>query len=389
MCRWRIFVTNLVLDEVEKKEIVLIGPVYPYKGGISHYTGLMYKALANKFDVTMVSYKVQYPKILFRKEQKDYTNDVFKIDKTNYWLNTVNPLNIIAVAKKINRMRPDLVVIQWWHPYFAPCYWILSRFLKNTKILFICHNVFPHERFPMDKFLTKKALKKGNYYIVQSKQDEEDLKTIMKEPIYTRTVHPTYNAFKFENLSKEKARQLIQVKQTEKILLFFGFVREYKGLKYLIKALPLVKEKLENVKLLIVGDFGSDKQSYLDLIIGNKVEDIIDIHDGYIPDREVEKYFASCDLVVLPYESATQSGIVQIAYGFEKPVIVTDVGGLPDVVTDGKTGYVVEAKSPMALAEAVKKYFLQNKEEEFVENVRSEAYRFGWERMVEKLEMFL
>ena len=160
-------------------------------------------------------------------------------------------------------------------------------------------------------------------------------------------------------------------------------------MKYLIKALPLVKEKLENVKLLIVGDFGSDKQSYLDLIIGNKVEDIIDIHDGYIPDREVEKYFASCDLVVLPYESATQSGIVQIAYGFEKPVIVTDVGGLPDVVTDGKTGYVVEAKSPMALAEAVKKYFLQNKEEEFVENVRSEAYRFGWERMVEKLEMFL
>lgn len=107
---------------------MLIGPVYPYKGGISHYTGLMYKALANKFDVTMVSYKVQYPKILFRKEQKDYTNDVFKIDKTNYWLNTVNPLNIIAVAKKINRMRPDLVVIQWWHPYFAPCYWILSRF---------------------------------------------------------------------------------------------------------------------------------------------------------------------------------------------------------------------------------------------------------------------
>lgn len=377
------------MSENIRKKVVLVGPVYPYKGGISHYTGLMYRALVKEYNVIMVSYKMQYPRILFKKEQKDYANDVFKIDETNYWLNTANPFNIIAVAEKINVLRPDMVIIQWWHPYFAPCYWILAKCLKNTKKLFVCHNVFPHERFPFDRRLTKMTLKKGDYYIVQSKQDEEDLKTIIQEPIYERTVHPTYNVFKFDNLSKERARQLIQIKQKDKVLLFFGFVREYKGLQYLIKAMAKIKGKIENLKLLIVGDFGNDKQNYLDLITENEVEDVIEIYDGYIPDREVEKYFIASDLVVLPYKSATQSGIVQIAYGFNKPVIVTNVGGLPDVVIDGKTGYVVEALNPDKLAEAIVRYFENDMEQEFVEGVKSEAYRFSWDRMVEVIGRFL
>ena len=234
--------------------------------------------------------------------------------------------------------------------------------------------------------MTKMTLKKGDCYIVQSKQDEEDLKTIIRNPAYVRTVHPTYNTFKVEGISKEQARELLGIRPEDKIMLFFGFVREYKGLKHLIRAMPVIKEKISNIKLLIVGDFGDNKQSYLDLITENNVRDVIDIYDGYIPDREVEKYFAACDLVVLPYESATQSGIVQIAYGFEKPVIVTNVGGLPDVVMDAKTGYVVEAGKPEAIAEAVIQYFKEDKEEEFTQNVRREAYRFSWERIVEKIE---
>lgn len=364
-------------------KIVLIGPVYPYKGGISHYTGLMYKALKEKHDVMMVSYKMQYPKILFKKEQKDYSNDVFKINETNYWINTANPFNIIQTAKKINKWKPDMVIIQWWHPYFAPCYCILSSFLKNTKILYVCHNVFPHERFPMDRFLTKITLKHGNCYIVQSRQDEEDLKTIINHPIYKRTVHPTYNAFKFQNMSKEQARDILKTGKEEKILLFFGFVREYKGLKHLINAMPIIQNKLESVKLMIVGDFGDDKQSYVDLIQENHCEKVIDICDGYIPDQEVEKYFAACDLVVCPYESATQSGIIQIAYGFDKPVVATNVGGLPDVVKDKKTGYLVESKNPDEIAKAIIDFYENKREQEFEENIKESAYEFSWERMVE------
>ena len=372
----------------EGKKIVLIGPVYPYKGGISHYTGMMYRALSKKYQTYMVSYSFQYPKLLYKKEQRDYTNDSFRVEDTKYWIHTANPVNWIHAASKIKKLQPDLVIIQWWHPYFAPCYWALTRMLGKKKIIFVCHNVFPHERFPMDRMLTKMVLKRGNAFIVQSGKDAEDLQTILPGAKYEQAVHPTYNAFKFENMSKERGRELLDITEKEKVLLFFGFVREYKGLKYLIQALPRITERCEDVRLFVVGDFGGaeNREAYEKLMEENAVRSHITICDGYIPDREIEKFFAACDLVVLPYVSATQSGIVQIAYGFEKPVVVTNVGGLPDVVEDGKTGYVVEPENPTALADAVVRYFKENREKEFEENVKKEAYRFDWDRMVETVE---
>ena len=370
------------------KKIVLIGPVYPYKGGISHYTGLMYRALRKKYDVTMISYKFQYPSFLYKKEQKDYSNDNFKINDTNYCIHTANPFNWISAARKVNNLNPDIVIIQWWHPYFAPCYWTLCKCLKNTRILFVCHNVFPHERFPMDRFLAKAVLRQGSCYIVQSKMDSEDLQTIVTNPVFRQTVHPTYNAFKLENVSKEEARRRLDIKPEKKVLLFFGFIKEYKGLKYLIQAMPEVTKHVEETELLIVGDFAGqeEKQKYLDLIQKYDVQERIKVYDGYIPDKEVEKFFAACNLVVLPYISATQSGIVQIAYGFEKPVVVTNVGGLPDVVENGKTGYVVEKENSGQLAKAIINYFNYDMEDRFVEGVRQETYRFSWDRMVENIE---
>ena len=372
----------------ELKKIVLIGPVYPFKGGISHYTGLLYRTLAKKYDVTMISYSFQYPKLLYKKEQKDYSNDTFNIEETQYLLHTANPFNWITSAKKITDMNPDLVIIQWWHPYFAPCYQAITRRLrsKGIKILFVCHNVFPHERFPMDRLLTEKTLKKGDLFIVQSTQDEEDLKSIIPEAKYIRAVHPTYNAFKMQDISKAQAREILGLRSDEKVLLFFGFVRKYKGLDYLLKAMPAIKRNLTDCKLLIVGDFGDDKNEYLDLINKEDIDDVISIYDGYIPDKEVEKFFAACDVVVLPYVSATQSGIVQIAYGFDKPVIATIVGGLPDVVTDGKTGFLVEPENPQAIADAISKLFTPGVAEKFEAGVKEESYRFSWDRMVKHIE---
>ena len=374
-----------------RENIVLIGPVYPYKGGISHYTGLMCRALGRDYNVTMVSYKFQYPRLLYRKEQKDYSNDSFRIDGTRYLIHTANPLNWLRVAKKIRVMSPAMVIIQWWHPYFAPCYYMLCKCLKNTKILFVCHNVFPHERFPMDRTLTKAVLRQGSCYIVQSKTDAADLRTIIKNPVFRQTVHPTYNAFRIENMSKTNARARLNISADEKVLLFFGFVREYKGLNYLIQAMSAVIQRIADIRLLIVGDFAGEesKRQYEDMIAQTGSGDHITIYDGYIPDREVEKFFAACDLVVLPYISATQSGIAQIAYGFEKPVVATNVGGLPDVVTDRKTGYIVEPENADAIADAVVDFFEHDRAVEFAENVKEEAYRFSWDRMVEIVEEML
>lgn len=376
------------------KKIILIGPVYPYRGGISHYTGLMYRELSKHYDVEMLSYKMQYPKILFKKEQRDYKNDSFKIDETNFMINTANPFNIIRTANYIKKKKPDMVIIQWWHPYFAPCYFLLAKFMGKQNLTFVCHNVFPHERFPLDKKLTRLTLKNGKHFIVHAKEEEAELRQIMPNPDCRVTPHPSYNAFCFEHMTKAQAREKLGLSMDEKVLLFFGFVRPYKGLKYLIAAMPKIKEQLGNVKLLIVGEFGSaeDKERYenqiKELAETNKgtvkeLETSIVIYDGYMPDREVEKYFAACDMVVLPYESATQSGIVQIAYGFGKPVTVTNVGGLPDVVSDGRTGYVVPPQDEKALAEAVVRYFAEDKEAEFTGNIAAEAYRFSWERMGE------
>jgi glycosyltransferase involved in cell wall biosynthesis len=374
------------VDSLNK--IVMIGPVYPYKGGIAHYTGLMCKNLKEKYDVDMISYKMQYPKILFKKEQRDYDNDAFKIENTNYLIHTANPFNWGGAAKTIVNMQPDLLIVQWWHPYFSPCYSSIIKKIrkKNIPVLFVCHNVFPHERFFMDKRLTRSVLKRGDYFIVQSKIDAQDLLSIKKDAKYEMAVHPTYNAFQFQNLSKMAARELLGIDQNEKILLFFGFVREYKGLRHLIGAMAQVVAKYKEAKLLVVGDFGDQKEEYERLIRESGVQEHICVYGGYIPDREVEKFFAACDLVVLPYESATQSGIVQIAYGFNKPVLVTDVGGLPEVVLDGKTGYVVPPKNPQAVANAAVRFFAENKAAIFEENVKKEAYKYSWDRMREAVE---
>lgn len=373
---------------MSKKKVILIGPVYPYKGGISHYTGQMYRELAKKHEVFMLSYKMQYPRFLFHKEQKDYENDSFKVEDTKYMLHTANPFNIIKTAGFIKKQKPDMVVIQWWHPYFAPCYRLLEMFMGKQNVVFVCHNVFPHERFPLDKFLTKLVLSGGRHFVVHAKEEGEELKKIKKNPDYTVTPHPTYNMFRFENMTRKQAREKLGIGEAEKILLFFGFVREYKGLKHLLRAMPMIMEEVQEVRLLIVGDFDGNREEYEELIRTLRIGERIKVIDGYTPDKEVEKYFAACDLVLLPYESATQSGIVQIAFGFERPVIVSRVGGLPEVVKDGETGYVTKPCAPEELADKVKQFFREGRAEEFEENIKKEAARFSWERMGEVLEAF-
>lgn len=367
-------------------KIVLIGPVYPFKGGIAHYTSLLCQALRSKHDVCMVSYKMQYPKLLFKRGQRDYSNKKFQVEDTKFWINTANPFNVIQTAWKIKKMKPDAVIIQWWHPYFAPCYYILARCLKKMSIIVTCHNVFPHERFPFDRFLTRLVLKQADGYIVHSHLDEKDLLRVNSKANYVVTPHPTYNVFKMQGLSKREARNILGIGNSTPMLLFFGFVRKYKGLNYLIDALQEVKAVIPDIQLWIVGDFGEDKAEYLEQIQKNDLCQSIHLVEGYIPDQEVEKYFAASDLVVLPYISATQSGIVQIAYGFEKPVVVTDVGGLPDVVWDKETGYIVPSEDVKKIAEAIVQFYTEDSDIDWQDNIRAKADLFSWETMVAGIE---
>ncbi|MBR1524976.1 MAG: glycosyltransferase [Lachnospiraceae bacterium] len=359
-----------------RMKIVLIGPVYPFKGGISHYTGLLCRALRERYDVTMLSYSMQYPKLLFRKEQRDFSNDSFKVDETDFILNTASIKSIKNTARHINEIDPGLTVIQWWHPYFAPCYQMLAKRLKS-KVLFICHNVFPHERFPFDRYLTKKTLKRGDFFILHSTKEADELKTIVPDARYRVNMHPTYSEFK----RVETDSGAVPVDQAS-VILFFGFVRPYKGLKLLIQAMSSIPEI---VHLNIVGDFGGAKAEYEHMISELHLTDRISIKDGYIPDREVGEFFERCDAVVLPYLDATQSGIAQIAFGFEKPVIATTVGGLPEVVTDGETGVLCEPGDPEELSKAIQRFYELKKTVDFAEYIRQDAPRFSWEHMVDTI----
>lgn len=367
-------------------KIAMIGPVHPYKGGIAHYTDLLCRALREDGnEVQLYSFKFQYPKLLYKKPQKDMKSSGFGTNDADFCIHTLNPFNWIRVAGRIKKQKPELIILQWWHPYFAPCFWSICKLLRREKILFVCHNVFPHERFPLDRLLTKWTLGCGRYFITQSKMDARDLLSVKHDAVYRVTPHPTYGMFCKQGMSMQKAREQLQIDQGQRALLFFGFVRKYKGLQYLLEAMKLLKERDFKVQLWVVGDFGEDKDEYVEQIRRFEIGDQVQMVEGYVPDDEVEKYFAASDLVVLPYLSATQSGIVQIAFGFEKPVLVTEVGGLPDVVTNGKTGYVVEPRSAEMIAEAIMDYYINNRREAFVSQIEKEKDRFSWKTFVDTM----
>jgi len=362
--------------------ITMIGPVYPYKTGLSYYVGLLYRQLIKNHNVKLYSYSMQYPKVMYKKPQKDYEDDVVKIDDVEFILNSANPFSWISLARRINKESPDIVVFQWLHPYFAPCYSCLIRlFKKKIKTAIICHNALPHERFHFDKKLTSFTLGKANLVIAHSNSDAKILKEMMPKTNIQVNPHPAYNFFKIKDMSKEEGRKILGLSDKDKVLLFFGLVREYKGLKHLLNALPDIVKKYPETKLLIAGDFGGNRPQYEEIIDKLNIGEYIQIHDGHIPIPDVEKFFAACDLVVLPYESATQSGVIQASYGFTKPVLATNVGGLPDAVDNMKTGYIVEPLRPDLISESVSDFFDNNRAEEFSQNVIESAYKFSWERM--------
>lgn len=375
-------------------KVVIISTAFPLRGGIAHYVSLLARHLGERHEVSIITFKRQYPKLLFpgksQLEEASHTGEdhiaEFEIPSPQV-VDTLNPFTWYRAGEMAAGMKPDLIIFKYWMPFFAPAFGVAARVAKRksaARVLFICDNVMPHEHTPVDRFLASWLFKAGDYFVVQSHAVETDLLSILDKPHYKFIPHPVYEIFG-KTMPKHEARRQLGIGENENVALFFGYVRKYKGLHVLIESMRDVLKKIK-VRLLVVGEFYDDEKSYRRQINDLGLTNDILVVGDYIANSEVTKYFSASDVVVLPYIDATQSGIVQIAYNFERPVITTDVGGLAEVVVDGKTGLVVKPDSARDLGEAIASFFCENMAAKFAGCVSEQKKLYSWESLVKGIE---
>jgi glycosyltransferase involved in cell wall biosynthesis len=325
----------------------VIGPVLPFRGGIAQHTTQLLRALAAKADVLAISFTRQYPKLIFPGESdRDPAFEGQVEGHTEYLIDSVNPFTWSTAVRRMKAFRPDMVVLPWWQVYWAPSFahmaWRLRR--AGIPVVFLCHNVTEHEAAAWKRAVTRWVLSFGSGYVVQTNLDREHLLELIPTAKPVLHLHPAYDQFPpaTGRLAPEHALEL----------LFFGFVRPYKGLDLLIEAMGLLPRDMD-VRLTVAGEFWHGPEETRARIEELGIADKVEIVAGYLSEQDVAEYFGRAHALVLPYRSATGSGVVAIAHHYEKPVIVTRVGGLPDVVEDGVTGFVVEPDSPAAIADAI------------------------------------
>jgi D-inositol-3-phosphate glycosyltransferase len=368
-------------------KILLIGPAHPLRGGIAQFMALLYKALRGRgHDVLFHRFIRQYPKFLFPgKTQNDESKPPLAVESEPLF-DPLNPFNWFAEGARAAREKPDLIILNWWIPFFGPSYFAVLLIVKllapRTKVMLVVHNAIPHEKRPGDMLLTKLVFSLTDYFVVMSGAVRDDLLKVKPGAEFILTPHPLYEVFG-EPKDKDEAKRALGV--SGPVVLFFGFIRQYKGLHILLEAMPKVLKDIP-LTLVVAGEFYEDKDSYTEQIERLRLQGSVKVLDRFIPNEAVGDYFSAADVLVLPYLSATQSGITQIAFAFDLPVIATLVGGLPEVVTDGETGFLVPPDDPDALAEAVVRYFKTDSLKKFRENVRREKERFSWEAFAEGVE---
>ena len=345
-----------------KKKIAVIGPNYPYRGGNSLFIGHLCVALQKDFELVIINYSLLYPELLFPgKTQYDKSNEVVKEIrdlKTERILNSINP---ISWYKRIDSFEPDLIVFDWWQPFFGPCHYAVSSLLKKKnkdKILFITENVVSHESRFIDRFLTKIGLSNASKFLVLSNKVKEEIASKYPSKIVYKSELPIYNCYDTNKaLNGNSIREKFGFKESDRVLLFFGYIRHYKGLDILIEALSILRKTDPSYKLLVAGESYEDEKIYLNRIYELKLKDAVVMENKFISNEDVGEYFYASDLVVLPYRTATQSGILNMAYGFLKPVVITNVGGLAEFVDRNKTGVIVELSEASSVAAGVQSFF--------------------------------
>jgi len=367
-------------------KIVLVGPFPPFRGGISDLNAALADHLSKRHEIHAINFTTQYPKVLFPGKTQFKKGDSAQEVDSIRCLSSINPFSWRKTAYKIIDIEPDLVLFRFWLPFFAPAFSGVAKKIRkysDATIMAICDNIIPHEERLLDTRLTKRFFGFIDSFIVLSKKVENELLSFIPEAKYKYSPHPIYSIFN-NTLSKEQAKAELKL-ATKKVLLFFGLIREYKGLDILINAMEKIKTELEDYTLLIVGECYENENKYTELIKKAGITDNVKCHYSFIPDNEVGKYFSAADVVVLPYKTASQSGIVQIAYHFDTPVIVSNVGGLPEIVDEGKTGYCVEPNSN-AFAKAIKAFYENDNISEMNSNISEYKSQFSWDAMVKAIE---
>lgn len=369
----------------------LIGPVYPYRGGIAHYTTMLCKALRERgHDVLPISFKRQYPTWLFPgRSDKDPSKKPLEVDDAQYWIDSMNPITWVTTSWRVRRYQPDAVILQWWTTFWTPIWLVLAlvtRLALQRRLIFVCHNVLPHETRWWDPVLTRLILRWGTDFVVQSEKEKSRLLALLPKADIDIVSHPVYDMFADQKIPTREAREQLGLPIECPILLFFGIVREYKGLRDVLAALPAVKAQLGKVVLVVAGEIWEGKGNYMEMIDQLGIGESVIMEDRYIPNEEVPVYFAAADVLVAPYRRATGSGAVQMALGCGCPVIATSVEGLKDGIQEGKNGLLAPPSSPDALAATILRYF-SKKENLFNElpDRNNRAVR-SWSTLLEVIE---
>ncbi len=349
--------------------IILIGPAYPLRGGNALFVAHLYEALNKKHSVEVVSFSRLYPSLLFPGvRQNDISGTPMKKHPAKHILDSVNPLTWFSTARYIVQQKPDLVVFTWWNPFFGPLVRTVASSIKKkigVSIVIVAENVISHEGRWIDLFLTKLALNTADRFLVLSKVVEDTVKKFYPAVPLFRSTLPVYDCYQSNELvNHDEAKKRLKL-DGKNVVLFFGYIREYKGLMNLLEAFPIVKKNISNAHLLIVGEFYGNPKEYYDAIDRLDIRNDVTVVAEYVANEDVHKYFTTSNVVVLPYNEATQSGILSIAQSFATPAIVTNVGGLAELVIDNVTGFVVPSRNVAALAETIVKYFNENKEAGF------------------------
>jgi glycosyltransferase involved in cell wall biosynthesis len=368
-------------------KITFLGPAYPYRGGLATFNERLARQLVSECkDVDIRTFKLQYPGFLFPGKTQ-FTEapppDDIKIVRE---LNSINPFNWIRTGINIKKERADILLVRYWIPFLAPCLGVVARIVRSNKytvVVSVVDNVFPHEKRPGDFFLTRFFMKSIDGAVVLSDSVRKDVENFRNDIPVCVSPHPVFDTYG-KKLTRNEALSALKLDPEWSYLLFFGFIRDYKGLDLLIEAFSDPGLRNKKLRLLVAGEFYEDESKYRNLVRQAGLENDIIFFDRFIPDNEVALFFSAADLVVQPYKSATQSGVTQIAYHFDKPMLVTDVGGLNEIVSHQKGGYVVSPDAK-GIAAAIADYFENNRKATFTDCVRKEKERFSWKNMTDSI----
>lgn len=369
------------------QRVFIIGPAHPLRGGLATFN----QRLAAEFSAqgascSIVSFSLQYPSLLFPGKTQ-YTTDAAPENITiEPLINSVNPYSWVQVGRYLQKQKPDLIVVRYWIPFMGPALGTILRLVKRnkyTKVICIADNIIPHEHRPGDALFTRYFLKSCDGFITMSEKVLSDLRLFEKQKPAQLVQHPLYDNFG-QPVSKEAARTFLGLNATQKIVLFFGFIRKYKGLDLLLRAMAHEVLKKSSIKLLIAGEFYEDANDYLQIIKQNNLENAVILRTNFIPDSEVRYYLCAADAVIQPYRAATQSGVTPLAYYFQKPMVVTNVGGLPDLLPNGKCGIVCEP-DPQAIAEAIVDFYKVG-EAYFIPCLKTEREKYSWANLVHAIK---